>query len=103
MFNPIRLVCLGGAALALSACSVPDLGYTEVVAVQPPQQVVAPVQVARTPVRAAPAPAAAPEAVAQQQVVEEVEEVATTNRWGHRRSGVTVNLDDGDETGGWGG
>lgn len=105
MFNPIRFVCLGGAALALSACSVPDLGYSERLGQEPAQQAVAPVQAPRaTASRVAPsAPAAAPAQVAQQQAEEEVREAPRTNRWAHQRIGLTTNLDDGDETGGWGG
>ena len=110
MFNPVRFVCFGGAAIALSACSVPGFQYSEVLGLQPAQQVVAPAQPA-APVRVATSAAGqTPAAAVQQQAAEEVE-VATTNRWAHRRIGGSANLSDGtsgglsdsDETGGWGG
>jgi uncharacterized lipoprotein YmbA len=110
MFKPIRFVCFGGAAIALSACSVPGFQYSEALGLQPAQQAVTPAQPA-APVRvAAPASANAPTPAAQQQDTEEVE-VATTSRWAHRRIGGSANVSDGtsgglsdsDETGGWGG
>ena len=105
MFNPIRFVCLGGAALTLSACSVPDFEYSDLLGLQSAQQAAAPAAAPNAkPVRvAAPAPAAVPEPVAQQQVADEVEQVGPTNRWAHQRIGNTPYLDDGDETRGWGG
>lgn len=111
MFNPVRLVCLGGAAIALSACSVPGFQYSEVLGLQPAQQAVTPAQPA-APVRVAASSAGqAPAAAVEQQAADEVE-VATTSRWAHRRIGGSANLSDGtsggglsdsDETGGWGG
>ena len=84
-----RFICLGAAAVALSACSVPTYPEPEVVTLKP------------TPVQIKPAAPAAP----QQAAAEVEEEVKPKNRWAHQPIGNTPDLGDsdgGDEDGGWG-
>lgn len=103
MFNQIRFACLGGAALALSACSVPQFEVTEALGLQTAQPEVASAEVAVPAPVAAPAPTVQPVQVAQQEVAEEVEEAPRTSRWQHQRIGGTPDLGESDESGGWGG
>lgn len=110
MLDPIRFVCFVSAALTLSACSVPGFQYSEVLGLQPAQQVAAPAQPAAPKRVAASSAGQLPATVTQQESDDEVG-VTTTNRWAHRRIGGSANdsdgttggLDDSDETGGWGG
>lgn len=85
-----RIASVGLTGLAVSGCTFPVFeDATEAQVVQPAR--VAPVAQAAV----APAPAAAPQPV--------VTAAPTSNTWGHKRSGLTVKPEDGDEDGGWSG
>lgn len=90
-----RFICLGAAALTLSACSLPNYSEPKAATLN-----AAPKATATAPAKA---PAQAKTTASQQADVEVEEPAKPTNPWAHQPSGANDPFQDGgDEDSGWG-